>query len=235
MEQRLLTPGSAPQEIETRIEKVQKSIRDCEERFEREPHSVKLIAVSKRQPVKAIHDAIAGGQRAFGENYLSEARAKIAATPGPGIEWHYIGTIQSNKTAELAALFHWVHSVDRPKIAHRLSAQRSPSSPPLNVCIQVNVSGESTKTGVIPTDLPMLIETISSLPHLNLRGLMTLPAPDPVFSRQRKTFAFLRELARSYPLIFDQLSMGTSNDYQAAIAEGSTMVRIGTAIFGRRS
>lgn len=231
----MLAPGSAPQEIGSRIGKVRKSIRDCEERFEREPHSVKLIAVSKRQPVKAIHDAIAGGQHAFGENYLSEARAKIAATPDPDIEWHYIGTIQSNKTAELAALFDWVHSVDRPKIARRLSAHRSPSSPPLNVCIQVNISGESTKNGVIPTDLPMLIDTISGLPHLNLRGLMALPAPDPIFSQQRKTFALLRELARSHPPTFDQLSMGTSNDYQAAIAEGSTMVRIGTAIFGPRS
>jgi len=235
MEQRTPTSGPVSNEIEGQIQQVRRSIRDCEMRFGREPDSVKLIAVSKRQPITAIRDAIVGGQYAFGENYLSEAKPKITATPDLNIEWHYIGAIQSNKTAEVAALFDWVHTVDRPKIAQRLNTQRNPALPPLNVCIQVNIGGEPTKLGVTPPDLPMLIDTISGLPQLALRGLMALPAPDPDFTQQRKAFALLRELALSHSVDLDHLSMGTSNDYSAAIAEGSTMVRIGTAIFGPRS
>ena len=221
-------------EVRERLERLRQSIQRFESRFGREPDSVELVAVSKRQPAALVRAAFAAGQRAFGENYLKEAKSKIEALAEPAIQWHFIGAIQSNKTAEIATLFDWVHTVDRDKIAHRLNEQRPDGLAPLNVCIQVNISNESTKNGVRPDDLSALIESVARLPRLNLAGLMALPAPEPVFERQRESFARLRELARASPVSLDHLSIGTSDDYEAAIAEGATMVRIGTAVFGPR-
>ena len=221
-------------EVRERLERLRQSIRDCESRFGRESDSVELVAVSKRQPAEAVRDAFVAGQRNFGENYLKEAKFKIEALAEPHIRWHFIGAIQSNKTAEIATLFDWVHTVDRDKIARRLSEQRPAGLSPLNVCIQVNISGERTKNGVGPDDLAALVETVAGLPRLNLRGLMALPAPEPRFERQRENFARLRALAEASSTSLEHLSMGTSGDYEAAIAEGSTMVRIGTAVFGPR-
>ena len=221
-------------EVRERLERLRQSIRECESRFGRESDSVELVAVSKRQPAEAVREAFVAGQRDFGENYLKEAKFKIEALAEPDIRWHFIGAIQSNKTAEIAALFDWVHTVDRDKIARRLSEQRPAELGPLNVCIQVNISGERTKNGIGPDNLSALIETISGLPRLNLRGLMALPAPESLFERQRENFASLRGLVKASAESLDHLSIGTSGDYEAAIAEGSTMVRIGTALFGPR-
>ncbi len=221
-------------EVSERLDRLRQSIRAHESRYGREPDSVKLVAVSKRQSAAQVREAFAAGQRAFGENYLKEAKSKIEALAEPAIEWHFIGAIQSNKTAEIAALFDWVHTVDREKIARRLDEQRPAALTPLNVFIQVNISGEATKSGVRPDDLPALIETVAGLPRLKVRGLMALPALEPKFERQREAFARLSALASLSPVPLDHLSIGTSDDYAAAIAEGSTMVRIGTAVFGPR-
>lgn len=221
-------------EVGERLERLRQSIRTIESRFGRAPDSVELVAVSKRQPPALVRAAFSAGQRAFGENYLKEAKSKIETLAEPDIQWHFIGAVQSNKTAEIAALFDWVHTVDRDKIARRLSDQRPPGRAPLNVCIQVNISNESTKGGVRPDDLPALIECVAELPRLHLAGLMALPAAEPAFEPQRETFARLAELARASPVSLDHLSIGTSADYEAAIAEGATLVRIGTAVFGPR-
>lgn len=196
-----------------------------------------ILAVSKGQPVEAIREAMAAGQGSFGENYVQEASEKIAALGPAGPEWHFIGPIQSNKTTAIAEHFAWVHSVDRLKIAERLSAARPSHLPPLQVCLQVNISGEASKSGVAPADLRALAESVSQLPRIKLRGLMAIPAPaaDPV--AQRQPFRVLRELleqliAQGIPL--DTLSMGMSEDLEAAVAEGATIVRVGTAIFGQR-
>jgi pyridoxal phosphate enzyme (YggS family) len=179
---------------------------------------------------------------AFGENYLQEAQDKIAELSSMGFQWHFIGPIQSNKTQTIATLFHWVHSVDREKIARRLNDQRPENLPPLNICLQVNISGEKSKSGVQPSALPALAANIAGLPRLRLRGLMAIPAPDIDFERQRKAFKavhemfdFLKSELGSPGGAMDTLSMGMSNDLEAAIAEGSTMVRIGTDIFGPRA
>jgi len=184
-------------------------------------------------------EAHAAGQRAFGENYLQEALDKIAALKdrAPDIEWHFIGPIQSNKTRPIAENFAWVHSVDRLKIAQRLSEQRPAALAPLNICIQVNVSGEASKSGCAPQDLPALAHAVAALPGLRLRGLMAIPEPASSEAEQRRPLRQLRELAeqlRAEGLALDTLSMGMSADLAAAIAEGATMVRIGTAIFGER-
>jgi pyridoxal phosphate enzyme (YggS family) len=221
-------------ELAQRLAKVQATIRDYEARHHRVPGSVALLAVSKRQPVSAIEGAHAAGQRAFGENYLQEALTKIEALATLPIEWHFIGPVQGNKTADVAANFSWVHTIDRIRIAERLNNQRPQHLPPLNVLIQVNVSGEGSKHGIKADALPALAAEVASLPRLALRGLMTLPAPNPDFGAQRAAFAILRELAAASPLAMDTLSMGTSDDFEAAIAEGSTMVRLGTVIFGPR-
>lgn len=199
---------------------------------------VRLLAVSKTFSAAAVREAYQAGQTAFGENYLQEALEKIHALRDLPLEWHFIGPIQSNKTRAIAETFAWVHSVDRLKIAERLSAQRPQHMPPLNVCVQVNVSGEVTKSGVAPEEVAQLAQAVGQLPHLKLRGLMTIPSPVTGETKQRAPFAQMKTLLeqlRSQGIELDTLSMGMSHDYQAAIMEGATMVRIGTAIFGARN
>jgi len=201
--------------------------------------AVSLLAVSKTFPPEAIREAYAAGQRSFGENYLQEALPKIAALADLAqIEWHFIGPIQSNKTRPIAENFAWAHSVDRQKIAERLSAARPQSLPPLQVCVQVNISGEATKSGVAPEDALELALAIASLPRLCLRGFMGIAEPTADATLPRAQFARLRQIlhaARDRGLALDTLSMGMSADLEAAIAEGSTLVRVGTAIFGARA
>ena len=204
----------------------------------RAPDSVSLLAVSKTFPAAAVREAAAAGQRAFGENYLQEALDKMAALPDLPLEWHFIGPIQSNKTRPIAEHFAWVHGVDRLKVAERLSAQRPAELPPLNICLQVNVSGEASKSGVAPEEVEALALQVGQLPNLRLRGLMAIPAPADDVAAQRRPFALMRELferLNAQGLRLDTLSMGMSHDFPAAIAEGATIVRIGTAIFGARS
>lgn len=206
---------------------------------QRPVQSVTLLAVSKTVTAEALRQAHAAGQRAFGESYVQEAQAKIAALAAlrPAPEWHLVGPLQSNKTREVALAFDWVHGVDRLKVAERLSAQRPPDRPPLQVCLQVNVSGEATKSGVAPADALTLARAVAALPRLTLRGLMSIPAPAKGFDAQRAAHRPLRELfeaLRGEGLALDTLSMGMSADLEAAIAEGATIVRVGTAIFGAR-
>jgi pyridoxal phosphate enzyme (YggS family) len=200
--------------------------------------SVQLIAVSKTQPAASIRTAFAAGQRAFGENYLQEALDKMEALADLPLIWHFIGPIQSNKTRALAMHFDWVHTVDREKIARRLSEQRPPERSPLNVLLQVNLSGESSKSGVSLDELPQLAHAVAALPGLKLKGLMAIPAPETDTDRQRATFRQLAEAAsrlrQSGCVDCTELSMGMSQDYPAAIAEGATLVRIGSDIFGTR-
>jgi len=196
---------------------------------------VRLLAVSKTFAAEAVREAYHGGQLAFGENYLQEALGKIEALRDLPLEWHFIGPIQSNKTRPIAEHFAWVHSVDRLKIAERLSAQRPAELPPLNVCLEVNVSGEASKSGVAPAELLPLARAVAALPRIRLRGLMAIPAP--AADEQRAPFAQLRRLLEDLQrqgLPLDTLSMGMSHDFAAAIREGATIVRIGTAIFGAR-
>ncbi len=200
--------------------------------------SVMLLAVSKTFPAEAVRAAYAAGQTAFGENYVQEAVQKIAELRDLPLEWHFIGPIQSNKTREIAGHFAWVHGVDRLKIAERLAAQRPPHLPLLNICLQVNISGEETKSGIMPEELMALAQQVAALPNLRLRGLMAIPAPQDDPAEQRKPFARMRTLfdeLNAQGLRLDTLSMGMSHDFPAAIAEGATIVRIGTAIFGSRS
>jgi pyridoxal phosphate enzyme (YggS family) len=203
----------------------------------RAPESVRLLAVSKTWGADAVRQAYAAGQVAFGENYIQEAVDKIMALRDLPLEWHCIGPIQSNKTRLVAEHFDWVHSLDRLKIAQRLSEQRPAHLPPLQVCIQVNVDGGLNKSGVSPEDLPSLARAVASLPHLKLRGLMTIPEPAETPVQMQAIHAQAKALLdalRAQGLPLDTLSMGMSADMQAAIAEGSTMVRVGTAIFGAR-
>ena len=220
--------------IEKNIAKVAARIREAAQAAGRDPATVGLLAVSKTQPAAAIREAFAAGLREFGENYLQEALDKQAELADLPLTWHFIGPIQSNKTKPIAEHFDWVHSVDRLKIAQRLSDQRPPQLPPLNVCLQVNVSGEASKSGCTPAELPQLAQAVAALPGLRLRGLMCIPAPsdDPV--EQHAAFARLRTLCEQLPAQLDTLSMGMSQDLEAAIAEGATWVRIGTALFGAR-
>ncbi|SFF48586.1 hypothetical protein SAMN04488120_105150 [Fontimonas thermophila] len=197
--------------------------------------AVRLVAVSKTFGPEAIRAAYAAGQREFGENYLQEALAKQVALNEPGLVWHYVGPIQSNKTRGIAEHFDWVHGVDRIKIAQRLSDQRPVHKPPLEVCVQVNISAEASKSGCTPDEAPALCQAVAALPRLRLRGLMAIPAPG---ADARSAFARLRALfaaIRAQGLALDTLSAGMSEDLEAAIMEGSTLVRIGTAIFGARS
>jgi len=203
----------------------------------REPRSVTLLAVSKTHPVALIEQALAAGQRAFGENYVQEALEKMNALADRSVEWHLLGPLQSNKTRAAAARFDWVHSLESAKTARRLSDQRPAGMAPLNVLIQVNVSGEAGKSGVAPADVAGIAEAISSLPKLRLRGLMAIPEPTADADLQRSRFSGLRKLMQrlqkqQYGL--DTLSMGMSDDMESAITEGATLVRIGTAIFGSR-
>ncbi|BEV17100.1 YggS family pyridoxal phosphate-dependent enzyme [Herbaspirillum sp. DW155] len=203
--------------------------------------SVQLLAVSKTFGPQAVAEAVAAGQRAFGENYLQEALDKIAALPAlvpdTPLEWHFIGPIQSNKTRPIAGHFDWVHSVDRLKIAQRLSEQRPEELAPLNICLQVNISAEESKSGLTPAELPEVAVQVAQLPRLRLRGLMAIPAPSDDMKQQRAAFAAVRglyEQLRASGLALDTLSMGMSADLAAAVAEGATIVRIGSAIFGAR-
>ena len=205
--------------------------------FGREPDQIRLLAVSKRQPIEKVRAAIAAGQRDFGENIVQEAIPKIETIPVESVCWHFIGHLQTNKTRQVASHFSWVHTVDRPKIAQRLSAQRPDQLPPLNVCLQVNTHGEETKNGADPTDVPELAKLVDRLPGLRLRGLMCLPPQETEFEQQRDNFRPLRELFDSLKadgLALDVLSMGMTDDMRAAIAEGATIVRVGTGVFGPR-
>ena len=203
----------------------------------RDEKDISLLAVSKTWPAGHVRDAAAAGQRAFGENYVQEGVAKVAELAPLGLEWHFIGPLQSNKTRPVAEHFDWVHSIERMKIAERLSEQRPAGVPPLNVCLQVNVSGEASKSGCAPEEAVALAKAIAALPNLRLRGLMCIPEPVEDVEAQRQPFRQLRELyeqLRGDGLPLDTLSMGMSHDIEAAIAEGATMVRVGTAIFGER-
>lgn len=203
----------------------------------RAPNSVRLLAVSKTWGPDAVRQAHAAGVAAFGENYIQEAVDKISALRDLPLEWHCIGPIQSNKTRLVAEHFDWVHSIDRLKIAQRLSEQRPAQLPPLQVCIQVNVDGGENKSGVSPQELPALAQAVAALPRLRLRGLMTIPEPAETPALMRAVHAQARallEALRQQGLALDTLSMGMSADMDAAIAEGSTLVRVGTAIFGQR-
>ena len=216
---------------------IRQQIRDLESKYERAPGSVKLLAVSKRHSSAVIREAAAAGARDFGENYLQEAQDKMAELQELNLCWHFIGPIQSNKTRGIAEAFDWAHSVDRLKIARRLSEQRPAQAGPLNICLQVNLSAEDSKSGVELAAVPALAADIAPLPGLALRALMAIPAPARTLAEQRRIFAPLaacfRELQDQYPR-FDTLSMGMSNDFEAAIAEGSTLLRLGTALFGPR-
>ncbi len=201
---------------------------------QRDPAAIGLLAVSKTKPASALREAYAAGLRDFGENYLQEALGKQLELADLPLCWHFIGPIQSNKTRAIAENFAWVHSVDRLKIAQRLSEQRPEDLPPLNICIQVNVSGEASKSGCTPADLPALAAAISALPRLKLRGLMAIPEPTEDSAEQNAAFAAVRSLQAQLNLPLDTLSMGMSHDLEAAIAQGATWVRIGTALFGAR-
>ncbi len=223
--------------IASALESVKQRIVRAAEAAGRDAQSISLLAVSKLQPAEAVRAAYAAGQATFGESYVQEALAKIEALRDLPLEWHFIGPLQSNKTAAVAQHFAWVHSVDRFKIARRLSEARPQDLPPLNVCLQVNISGEASKGGARPEDVAELAYQVAMLPCLNLRGLMAIPraSDDPV--EQRRQFAALRQLyAALQPRhgTFDTLSMGMSHDLEAAIAEGATLIRVGVAIFGVR-
>ena len=224
--------------IEKRLQAVKSRIaRACADAG-RDPRDIVLVAVSKTFPPADVRAARAAGQRDFGENHVQEAVAKIGRLAELDLVWHFIGPVQSNKTRPIAERFAWVHSVDRLKIAERLSAQRPEGAPPLQACIQVNVSGEATKSGVPPEEVPALARAVAALPRLRLRGLMAIPEPTDDVALQRRRFEILRELKERLVadgLALDTLSMGMSDDLEAAIAAGATMVRVGTAIFGARS
>ncbi|UUW70208.1 YggS family pyridoxal phosphate-dependent enzyme [Pseudomonas oryzihabitans] len=200
----------------------------------RDPATVGLLAVSKTKPAAALREAAAAGLRDFGENYLQEALDKQPALADLPLVWHFIGPIQSNKTRAIASHFDWVHSVDRLKIAQRLAKQRPPERGPLNICLQVNVSGEASKSGCHPDELPALAAAVGQLPNLRLRGLMAIPEATDDPASQRAVFARLRTMSETLNLGLDTLSMGMSQDLEAAIAEGATWVRVGTALFGAR-
>ncbi|MFK3643606.1 YggS family pyridoxal phosphate-dependent enzyme [Pseudomonas protegens] len=224
--------------IADNISQVAERIRNACQAVQRDPHSVQLLAVSKTKPAAALREAHAAGLRDFGENYLQEALGKQQELADLPLSWHFIGPIQSNKTRAIAEHFDWVHSVDRLKIAQRLSEQRPAELPPLNICIQVNVSGEASKSGCAPADLPALASAIDALPRLQLRGLMAIPEPTEDRAAQDAAFAAVQrlnnDLRDSLKLPLDTLSMGMSHDLEAAIAQGATWVRIGTALFGAR-
>ena len=227
--------------ISENLQLVQHRIATSAQAAGRDPTSIRLLAVSKTFDAQAVLIAAQAGQRAFGENYVQEAIDKISATrelnPNLQLEWHFIGPIQSNKTRQIAEHFDWVHSVDRLKIAQRLSEQRPVDMPPLQICLQVNVSGEATKSGLEPDALLELARGVNTLPNICLRGLMAIPEPTEDVEQQRAAFAKLRLMQNDLQAVgiqTDTLSMGMSADMDAAIAEGATIVRIGTAIFGGR-
>ncbi|QDY42962.1 YggS family pyridoxal phosphate-dependent enzyme [Candidatus Pantoea soli] len=224
--------------IEHNLQQVRERIAAAAARCGRAPEEITLVAVSKTKPAGAIAEAIAAGQRVFGENYVQEGVEKVAALAAhPDVQWHFIGPLQSNKSRLVAEHFAWCHTVDRLRIAQRLSDQRPAHLPPLNVLIQVNISDEHSKSGIMLEAAGELAQQIAALPHLRLRGLMAIPAPEQDYARQlavcQQMADAFRALQRDYPAV-DTLSLGMSDDMDAAIAAGSTMVRIGTAIFGAR-
>lgn len=219
------------------LSNLQNQVRIAEQHYRRQQGSVKILAVSKTKPVSVIQAAFEAGQKDFAENYIQEATKKIETLSHHNICWHFTGPVQSNKTRQIAENFHWVHTVDREKIARRLNDARPDNLPPLNICLQVKIGEEQTKSGVMPDDLNDLAEYCVNLSRLRTRGLMVLPPPADEFEQQRIPFNQLKnlliKLQSSYPHL-DTLSMGTSGDYLAAIAEGATIIRIGTALFGHR-
>ncbi|MFS2220999.1 YggS family pyridoxal phosphate-dependent enzyme [Pantoea sp. B65] len=224
--------------IQQNLQQVRQRISAASERCGRDPAEVTLLAVSKTKPASAVEEAVAAGQIAFGENYVQEGVDKIQALAAyPQLVWHFIGPLQSNKSRLVAEHFAWCHTVDRLRIATRLNEQRPAHLAPLNVLIQINISDEQSKSGIMLEALPALAREIAQLPHLQLRGLMAIPAPEGDYARQlavcRQMAAALAQLKQDYPTV-DTLSLGMSDDMDAAIAAGSTMVRIGTAIFGAR-
>lgn len=221
--------------ITQKLEQVRRHLQACCAAWNRNPESVLLLAVSKTKPAADIAVAYQAGQRHFGESYCQEAVKKQQALGAYDITWHFIGPIQSNKTKLLAAHFDWVHSVDTLKIAKRLSEQRPSRLPPLNICLQVNISGETSKSGIALEELPELCRQVAGLPHLKLRGVMAIPSPETDFEKQRLPYRALYQAVRKlgHPEL-DTFSFGMSGDLDAAIAEGATIVRIGTAIFGAR-
>jgi len=231
-----MTDNALPESLASARERLRRALEDAG----RSPTSATLLAVSKTKPAEMLREAWQHGQREFGENYLQEALDKQAALEDlDGIVWHFIGPLQSNKTRAVAEQFAWVHSVDRLKIAKRLSEQRPAALPPLNVCLQVNISREATKSGVLPEDALALAQEIAALPGLALRGLMAIPAPAETLEEQRQPLAALRQLLEELQAALpeaplDTLSMGMSDDLEAAVLEGATLVRLGTAIFGAR-
>lgn len=229
---------TGPQNLAENLRQVRLRIETAARTAGRDPAGVTLIGVSKTHPVSAIRAAVAAGLTDLGENYVQEAAEKIGEVADAAVTWHFIGALQSNKTREVAESFQWVHTVDRLKIATRLSQQRPHYAPPLQVCLQVNIGAEDTKSGVQPDALGELAGAVAALPRLRLRGLMCIPPPEDDEGRQRHWFARLRRLrdelnAAGHAL--DALSMGMSGDFELAIAEGATHVRVGTAIFGTRS
>jgi len=225
-------------EICQRLEAVRERIRAAERRYARPEGTVTLLAVSKRQPLARLRRALACGQHRLGESYVQEALDKMSALADEPLEWHLVGPIQANKTRAIAEHFAWVHSVDRLKIAQRLSDQRPAALGPLQICLQVNVSGEPSKSGVSPDGLAALAMSVRELPGLQLRGLMTIPRETADPDEQRAQFASLREAGQALEaqgIALDTLSMGMTGDLEAAIAEGATIVRVGTALFGARS
>jgi pyridoxal phosphate enzyme (YggS family) len=223
--------------VATNLHRVRRRIGDAEQLANRHSGSVSLLAVSKTKPDRYIRAAWKAGQRAFGENYAQEAEEKARRLDDLAIEWHCIGPIQSNKTRGLAETMAWVHSIDRFKIARRLSDQRPQHLPPLNLCLQVKLSDEPSKSGIAPSEIPTLAAQITELPNLSLRGLMAIPAATSDYQQQRMAFkqlqSLLFELQKQHPEV-DTLSMGMSGDLEAAVVEGSTLVRVGTDIFGAR-
>jgi pyridoxal phosphate enzyme (YggS family) len=224
--------------IASNLQAVQTRINQAATKAGRSPETIQLLAVSKTWPLASVMAAADAGQHAFGENYVQEGVDKTIATVHRQLSWHFIGPLQSNKTRLVAEHFDWVHSIERLKIAERLSAQRPSHLPPLQVCLQVNVSGEVSKSGCTPDEAPELAKSISQLPGLKLRGLMAIPEPADDYAAQCAPFRRLRETylqLKASGLPLDTLSMGMSHDLEAAIAEGATIVRIGTAIFGERN
>ncbi|MAT92543.1 MAG: YggS family pyridoxal phosphate-dependent enzyme [Halioglobus sp.] len=225
------------QQLLDNITKLLERVRACSQKSQFQNSDILVLAVSKTRPAEVVRAAYECGLSHFGENYLQEGLGKIAALRDLPLTWHFIGPIQSNKTRDIAAHFDWVHSVDREKIARRLNDQRPTELPPLQVCLQVNISGEASKSGVPPAQLPALAAAVADLPQLRLRGLMAIPAAAQDPADQRAAFAAVRELAAGLAQRvpgMDTLSMGMSGDLEAAIAEGATVVRVGTAIFGPR-
>jgi len=223
--------------IQQRLNLVLDQIHAAEDKYQRPRDSVRLLAVSKTWPLEDVLEAAAAGQSCFGENYVQEAISKIDDC-AEKLEWHFIGHLQSNKSREIATRFDWVHSVDRFKLAKRLSEQRPAELPPLNICLQVNIDNEPSKSGFLASEIPEIAEQISQLPNLKLRGLMAIPAPSDNFEQQRASFrqvATLQQHLIKQGMELDTLSMGMSADMEAAIAEGATIVRVGTAIFGSRN